>query len=105
MKGKRRPRDVVRVRVSEDQAPMFHVPGKDGGWFLSLLWNYGHGLDIPLRELRRLLAGSKGEIVIARRLTGNDLRFFDEYRKDIDHEVHARLIFKDAMRWRSPRKR
>lgn len=84
---------------------MFHVPGKDGGWFLNLLWNYGHGLDIPVREPRRLLARSKGEIVIARRLVGDDLRFFAQYRTDIDHEVHARLIFKDEMRWRSPPKR
>ena len=103
MKARRVKRDVVRVRVREDQSPMFHIPGKAGGWFISLLWNYGEALDVPSGELQRLLAGSKGDILIARKLVGNDLRLLEEYRNDIDREVHARLIVADKTRWRRAR--
>ncbi len=102
MKRKRRTTDVARVRIPEDQAPFVFVPGEHGGWFLSLLWHFGSGLDVPTDELRRLLARSKGEVFIGRRLKGAELKFFERYRNDIDHEVHARLIFKNEMRWRRP---
>lgn len=46
-----------------------------------------------------------GVTVIARRLTGDDLRLFERYRDDIGAELHARLIFKDSMRWITARKR
>jgi len=38
---RRRARDVVRVRVPDQQAPLFHVPGPGGGWFASLLYDFG----------------------------------------------------------------
>ena len=103
MKANRRTRDVVRVCVPEAIAPFFFLPGS--GWHISLLWNYGATVEVPWRELRKLLAWSKGDIVVARKLRGADLKFLESYRHDIDHEVHARLIYKDEMRWRSPRKR
>jgi hypothetical protein len=81
------------------------VPGKRGGWFVSLTWNFGSSVEVSWSELRKLLASSKGDVVIARKLVGGELKFFEQYRDDIDHEVHAPLIYKDAMRWRSPRKR
>jgi hypothetical protein len=95
-------RDFVTVRVPEAQPPFVHVPG---GWFISVLWNYGHPIDVNWRDLRALLVGSNVDVVIARRMTGKQLRFFEGYRENIDAEVHARLIFKDPMRWWSPRKR
>ena len=103
MKRRQRPREAVRVRVPEVHAPFIFVHGS--GWHISILWNYGSGVEVPWHELRALLASSKSDIVIARKLRGEDLRFFESYRYDVDHEVHARLIFKDDMRWRSPRKR
>jgi hypothetical protein len=105
MKRKRRARDIARVRVPDEQSPFMFLPGKSGGWFVILLWNYGGGLDVPWQQLRRLLAGSTGEVLIARRLEGKDLALFNSYG-DIAHEIHARLIFTDHMRWgRAPRRK
>ena len=66
---RRRVRDVVRVRVPNEQAPLFHVPGPYGGWFASLLYGFGTSIDVPVPGLRKLLADSRGEVIIARRLT------------------------------------
>lgn len=105
MKRRRRPRDVVRVRVPEGQAPFFSVGGKNGGSCVSLLWNFGATVLVSWSELRRLLASSEGDIVIGRRLAPSEQHLLEQYRRDIDHEVHARLISREDMRWRSPRKR
>lgn len=102
MKRKRRTLEVARARVPEEQAPLIFIPGRQGGWFLSLLWNFGSAVEAPSHELRKLLAGSKGEIFIGRRLNGAELRLLERYRKDLDHEVHARLISKNETRWRRP---
>jgi hypothetical protein len=60
----------VRVRVPDTQAPLFHVPGGlHGGWFVSLLYGFGTSVDVPMPELRKLLAGSRGEVIVARRIT------------------------------------
>lgn len=104
MKSQRKTRDVARVRVPESQPPFAFLPGKAGGWFVSVLWNYGSGLDVRWPELRRLLGGSEGDVLVARRLEGDELALFDSYR-DIAHEIHARMIFKPDHRWRRPRRR
>ena len=62
----RRSRDVVQVREPRNQAPLFHVPGPHGGWFISLLYDHGYGgLEVPMAELRKLLEGSRGEVILA----------------------------------------
>ena len=66
---RRRSPDVERVRVPGDQTPVFYVPGAHGGWFVSLLYGFGTSVDVPVQDLRKLLAGSRGEVIIARRLT------------------------------------
>ena len=71
---RRRRQDVVRVRVPDDQAPLFHVPGPHGGWFASLLYGFGTSVDVSMQELRKLLAGSRGAVIVARRLTVAGLR-------------------------------
>ena len=102
---RRRTRDLARVRVHEEQTPLFHVLGEHGGWYVSLLWHFGHGLDVSWREMRRLLTGSRGEILVARRLDKRDLRTFDFFRTNVDRETVAYLIPRESTRWRSPRKR
>jgi hypothetical protein len=97
---RRRAREVIRVRVPESQSPFFVI---DGEPYVSLLWNYGDDLEVPLADLGKLIAGSRGSVVIAQRLGGVERRMFEEYRRDIGAECHARLISKDAMRWRVAR--
>lgn len=106
MKRRSRARSDVRARVPEHQAPFFFVSGRHGGWFISLTWNFGAAVTVAWSELRRLLASSsKGEIVVGRRLAPTELGMLEQYRDDIEHEVHARVICRDKLRWRSPRKR
>ena len=38
---------------STDQAPLFHVPGPHGGWFILLPYGFGF-IDVPMQELRKL---------------------------------------------------
>jgi hypothetical protein len=101
---KRRARNVVRVRVPE-QAPVFHVPGEHGGWFISLLYGHGTAVDVSMDEMRKLLAGSRGTVIVARRLVGADLRLFELYRGDSDGEVHGTIINKEELRFRRERRR
>lgn len=70
-----------------------------------MTWNFGASVTVAWKELRRLLSSSKGDVVIARRLAGDELRLFEESLDDIEHEVHARVICREDLRWRSPRKR
>jgi hypothetical protein len=99
---RRRERDTVRVRVPESQAPFIVI---DGAPYVSLLWYYGDDLEVSLDDLGRLLAGTRGSVVILRRLVGAERRMFLEYQRDIGAECHARLISKDAMRWKMARGR
>ena len=101
---RQRPRDVVRVRVPDEQAPLFHVPGPHGGWFASLLYGHGYSVDVPLRDLRKLLAGSRGEVIFARRLTRAEEVLFERERGDSDAGVHARIVVKEEERFQRPRR-
>ncbi len=91
--------------MRESESPFVFIPGGRSGWFISLTWNHGAPVEVSSRQLRKLLASSQEDAVIARRLVGEELRFFEQYRIDIGAEVHALLIFKDHMRWRPTRKR
>ncbi len=101
---RRRRQDVVRVRVPNDQAPVFHVPGPDGGWFASLLYGHGASVEVPLRDLRKLLAGSRGEVIVARRLTRGEQALLERERGDSDAGVHARIVVKEEERFQRPRR-
>ena len=101
---RRQPQDVARVRVPDEQAPLFHVPGPHGGWFASLLYGHGYSVDIPFRELRKLLAGSRGEVIVARRLTRAEQELLERERGDSDAGVHARIVVKEEERFQRPRR-
>ena len=100
----RRSRDVVQVRVPDDQAPLFHLPGPHGGWFASLLYGYP-SVDVPMRELRELIAGSRGEVIVARRLTREEAGEIESRRVDCDADVHGGIIAKEEERFRRPWRR
>ena len=102
---KRRTSDVVRVRIPDEQAPVFHVPGPHGGWFISLLYGFGGEVEVPLDELRDLVSRSRGSVIIARRLVGPELRLFEKYRSDSDAEVHGTLIAREDRRFRRETRR
>jgi hypothetical protein len=99
---RRRSRDVVRVHVPRDQAPLFHVPGPHGGWFISLLYGFGLVTDAPMQELRKLLAGSRGEVIVARRLTRGEAHVLERRRADCDADLHAGLIPREEEQFRRP---
>lgn len=101
---RRRAQDVARVRVPNDQAPLFHVPGPHGGWFASLLYGHGASVDVSMQDLRKLLAGSRGEVIIARRLTRAEQELLERERGDSDAGVHARIIVKEEERFHRPRR-
>lgn len=102
---RQRRQEVVRVRVPNDQAPLFHVPGPHGGWFASLLYGHGYSVDVPLRDLRKLLVGSRGEVIVARRLTRGEQALLERERGDSDAGVHARIVVKEEERFRRRRAR
>jgi hypothetical protein len=102
---RRRSQDIVRVRVPNDQAPLFHVPGPHGGWFASLLYGHGYSVDVPMRDLRKLIAGSRGAVIIARRLTHEEAGEIESRRVDCDAAVHAGIIAKEKERFRKRRAR
>ena len=86
--------------VPERKTAVFHVPGPHGGWFIDLLWNFGHEVSVPWEELRDIVRVRDGSIVIARRLTAAETQFLEESRADGDHYVHARVVNREARRWR-----
>lgn len=95
---------VARVHVPTDQAPLFHVPGRHGGWFISLLYGHDSDVIVPMRTLRRLLAESRGGVIVARRLTPAEVELIERRRLDCDADVHAGIIAKERMRFRRPRR-
>ena len=102
---RRRSRDVARVRVPAAQAPLFYVAGPHGGWYISVLYGHGFSVDIPMRELRKLLAGSRrGEVIVARRLTRSEQELLECERGDSDAGVHARIVVKEEERFQRPRR-
>jgi hypothetical protein len=101
---RRRSRNLARVRVPAEQAPVFHVPGPHGGWFASLLYGFGTSVDVPMQELGKLLAGSRGEVIVARRLTPAETGVLESRRVDCDADVYAGLIVKEEERFRRPRR-
>ena len=101
---RRRSRDVVRVRVPTKQAPLFHIPGPHGGWFASLLYGFGTSVDVPIQALRELLAGSRGETIVARRLTSAEAGLVERSRLDCDADAHGSIIAKEAEQFRRPRR-
>ena len=101
----RRSRDVVQVRVPTNQGPLFHIPGRHGGWFASLLYGYP-SVDVPMLELRELIAGSRGEVIVARRLTHEEAGEVENSRIQSDAGVHAGIIArKEEERFRRPRRK
>jgi hypothetical protein len=94
----------VRVHVPTDQAPLFYVPGPHGGWYISVLFGHGFSVDVPMQDLRKLLAGSRGEVIVARRLTHEEAGVVERRRTDCDRDVHAWLLTKEALRFRRPRR-
>ena len=98
-------RDIVRVRVPADQAPVFHVPGPHGGWYISVLYGHRSSVDVPMRELRKMLAGSRGAVIIARRLTRAEAEELETRRVDCDADVHAGIIATEEERFRRPGRR
>jgi len=101
---RRRSRDVVRVRVPTDQAPVFHVPGEHGGWYISLLFGHGSCVDVPMQELRKLLTGSRGEVIVAQRLTRAEVEVLERERGDSDAAVHGGLVVKEELRFQRRRR-
>jgi hypothetical protein len=95
----------VQVRVPADQAPLFHIPGPHGGWFASLLFGYPN-VDVPMRDLRELIADSRGEVIVARRLTHEEAGAVESSRVNSDTDVHAGIIgANEKKRFRRPRRR
>jgi hypothetical protein len=101
---RRRSRDVVRAHVPTGQAPVFHIPGPHGGWFISLLYGFGTSVDVPIQELRKLLVGSRGEAIVARRLTSAEAGLVERRRLDCDADAHAGILAKEADQFRRPRR-
>ena len=101
---RRRSRDIARVRVPDAQAPLFHMAGPHGGWFASLLYGHGFNVDVPMRALRKLIAGSRGEVIVARRLTRAEQELLERERGDSDAGVHARIVVKEEERFHRPRR-
>ena len=102
---RQRARDVVRVRVPREQAPLFHVPGPHGGWFAVLLYGHSDSVDVPMRDLRKLLVGSPGAVIVARRLTHEEADFVERRRVDCDADAHASIITNEEVRFQRPRRR
>ena len=98
----RRSRDVVRVRVPDEQAPLFHVSGPHGGWYISVLYGHRSSVDVPMEELRKMIAGSRGAVIIARRLTQEEAKELESRRLDCDADVHAGIIATEEERFRRP---
>lgn len=92
------------MRVPNDQAPLFHVPGPHGGWYISLLFGHGASVDVPMQEFRKLLAGSRGEVIVARRLTRAEVEVLERERGDSDAAVHGGLIVKEERRFQRSRR-
>lgn len=102
----RRSQDVVRVHVPNEQASLFFVPGPHGGWYASLLYGQGQSVDVPIRALRDLIAGSRGEVIIARRLTADEVVVVETRRYHSDADSHAGIIAKkEEERFRRPGRR
>jgi hypothetical protein len=91
--------------VPAEQASLFHVDGPHGGWFASLLYGHGYSVDVPMRDLRKLIAGSRGEVIVARRLTHEEAGEIESRRVDCDAAVHAGIIAKEKERFRRRRTR
>ena len=62
----------------------------------------GTSIDVPMQALRKLLAGSRGEVIIARRLTHEEAGEIESRRVDCDAAVHAGIIAKEEERFRRP---
>ena len=90
----------VRVKVPEEQSPVFHVPGRRGGWFVSLLWGFGENVEVSWKDLCDLLAMRDGSVVVARRLTASETHLLERSRADCDRELHARIVHDESARWR-----
>lgn len=83
------------MRVPRSQSTFTFVPGEHGGWSASLLYGPGRDMDADVRELKALIAGSRGSVIIGRRLAGAELRVLENYVKDIG-------ISRDDVRVRRP---
>ena len=81
-----RPREAlpfpVRCQISlgAERVEIGSLPGPHGGWYVSLLYGQGEAMDISMEELRELIAGSRGEVIVALRLTPEEASRFDRFR-------------------------
>jgi hypothetical protein len=55
-----------------------------------------------MQELRKLLAGSRGEVIVARRLTRGEAHVLERERVNSDAGMHAWLIPKEEEQFRRP---
>lgn len=92
-------KNVVRVHVPRSQSSFIFVPGEHGGWFASLLYGHGRDVDVDVPELLELIAGSRGSVIIGRRLAGAELRMLESYIEDVGAEVHARIVPREELRF------
>ena len=64
----------------------------------------GTSVDVPMQALRKLLAGSPGEVIVARRLTRAEVEVLERERGGSDAGVHARIVVKEEKRFWHPRR-
>jgi len=57
-------------------------------------------VGVPIQELRKLLAGSRGTAIVAQRFTGAELRLFEHERRNSDAAVHGAIINREELRFR-----
>lgn len=100
VKAKGVTRDIVRARVPEAQDPFLVV---NGDVYISLLWSFGGDVEISWRNLRKLLANSRGTMIVARRLTSTEARECLQRRADCDVELHATIVHNETVRWKNGR--
>ena len=106
VKAKRWRQNCVRLRVPLDQTPFVFFRASVVVGFVSLMHGHGRDVDVDVRELRDLIAGSRGSVIVARQLLGAALRLLQSCVDEIAAEVHGRISSREELRLRrSPQKR
>ena len=94
-------RRIVRARMPESQPCFVEIRGEP---YVSLLWAFGDEVNVPIDDVGTLVAGSRGTVMILRRLVGAERRMFEDYRR-LEAECHARLIRREDLRFKRARQR
>jgi hypothetical protein len=66
------------------------------------LYGFGTSVDVPMQDLRKLVANSRGEVIVARRIKRAEQELVERERGNADAGVHAWLVAKEELRFRSP---